>query len=82
MTFLLTIIMVLDGHMIERPLGQMVDKLSCEAAGVAMVQDQNRKQAFMDLLHDVIGEFLEATVCARPDFVVQSAPEHERAGRA
>lgn len=37
MTFLLTIIMLIEGHVIERPLGQMVDQLSCEAAGVAMV---------------------------------------------
>lgn len=59
----------------------MKDAMELARIRMGIVQDQRRKQAFMDLLRDVIGEFLEATVGARPDFVVNSAPEHERAGR-
>lgn len=60
----------------------MKDAMELARIRMAIVQDEARKQAFMDLLRDVIGQFLVATVGIMPDFIVQSAPEHERAGRA
>lgn len=49
---------------------------------MAMVQDQGRKQAFMDLMREGVGEALKEITGAVPDFFVSKAPEHERSGRA
>lgn len=49
---------------------------------MALVQDRTRKQAFMDLMSSAVGDFLKDATGVQADFIVQPAPEHERAGRA
>lgn len=49
---------------------------------MAIVEDQTRKWAFMDILKSVIGDFLAERFGERPDWPeVRPAPEHERSGR-
>jgi hypothetical protein len=49
---------------------------------MALVQDRDRKEAFMGLMRSAVGEFLKAATGVQADFITQDAPEHERAGRA
>jgi hypothetical protein len=49
---------------------------------MALVQDRERKHAFMGLMSSAVGEFLKDATGVHPDFITQDAPEHERAGRA
>lgn len=38
MTWLLTIILILDGQPVAQPVGLMIDALSCHLAGASMAQ--------------------------------------------
>jgi hypothetical protein len=49
---------------------------------MAIVRDKGRKHSFMDLMRDAVADFMQSLTGERPDFKVQAAPEHERAGRA
>lgn len=49
---------------------------------MTMVQDQSRKQAFMDLMRSAVGDFLKDITGKEVQFSTSRAPEHERAGRA
>ena len=49
---------------------------------MALVQNLDRKRAFMDLMKSAIAEFLEGMTGEAPDFKTQPAPEHERSGMA
>lgn len=47
------------------------------------VQNPDRKQAFMDLMRDVVADILEERLGVRPSWEgPQGAPEHERSGSA
>lgn len=46
---------------------------------MALVEDGDRKRAFMELMKSAIGDFLAGKVEMG---IEQPAPEHERAGRA
>jgi hypothetical protein len=49
----------------------------------AVVDNPDRKQAFMAIMQDVVGEFIEHVVGERPTWKEPySAPEHEKAGNA
>jgi hypothetical protein len=49
-----------------------------------LVQREERKQAFMDLMRAAFADLMEETIGTRPSFPEppKPAPEHERAGRA
>jgi hypothetical protein len=49
---------------------------------MALVRQNKRKKAFMDLMRSAVGEFLKDATGVQPDFITRDAPEHERAGRA
>lgn len=50
---------------------------------MAIVQDSDRKQTFMELMKDALGDFLEDRTGERPDFwASERAPESERSGSA
>lgn len=47
----------------------------------AVVDNTTRKQAFMNMMRDIVGDIIEQTVGVRPTWGgPQSAPEHERSG--
>lgn len=47
----------------------------------AVVDNPQRKQAFMDLMRDLVSDLIEEKTGIRPSWGgPQSAPEHERAG--
>jgi len=47
------------------------------------VQDAKRKQVFMDLMRSVVADIIEDKMGVRPTWGgPQTAPEHERSGRA
>lgn len=49
----------------------------------AVVNNPDRKQAFMDLMRDLVADILEEKTGARPTWGgAKSAPEHERSGNA
>lgn len=61
----------------------MQDAIKLGTIAMRLVQDRSRKEAFMAIMRDAIGDFMEATMGQRPDdFIVENAPEHERSGRA
>jgi hypothetical protein len=49
-----------------------------------LVQREERKQAFMDLMRAAFADLMEEIIGTRPSFpeAPKPAPEHERAGRA
>lgn len=48
----------------------------------AVTRDPARKQAFMDLMRDVVSDLIEDATGIRPTWGgPQTAPEHERAGQ-
>lgn len=52
-------------------------------AMAAVTDSPDRKQAFMDMMRDVVSDILEEKLGSRPDWnEPQGAHEHERAGRA
>lgn len=49
---------------------------------LTVVQDEARKQAFMNLMREIVGDHIEAAVGVRPTWGgPRPGPEHERAGR-
>lgn len=47
------------------------------------VADQGRKDAFMDIMREAVGDIIEETTGQRPSWKKpRRAPEHERSGRA
>lgn len=49
----------------------------------AITNNPERKQAFIDMMRDVVAEIIEAKAGVRPNWGgPTSAPEHERAGEA
>ena len=49
----------------------------------AITGNQERKQAFMDMMREVVSDIIEAETGARPTWGgPTTAPEHERAGEA
>jgi hypothetical protein len=48
----------------------------------ALVDDQERKEAFIALMQDFIADFLENRTGQKPDFFRDPAPESERSGSA
>lgn len=50
----------------------------------AVMRDDARKQAFIDLMREVVGDTIKDTTGVQPQWPdgPQPAPEHERAGRA
>lgn len=61
----------------------MADAIDLGRIRMAAVQDQGRKQAFMALMREFIGDAFLANVSETPDWNDPvPAPEHERAGRA
>lgn len=47
----------------------------------AVIDNPARKQAFMDMMRDIVGDIIESTVGVRPTWGgPQSAPERERSG--
>lgn len=63
--------------------GSMGDALDLGRIRMAAVQDQGRKQAFMTLMQNFVGDILLEIVGEIPDWNDPvGAPEHERAGRA
>jgi hypothetical protein len=49
----------------------------------AITTNQERKQAFMDMMRDVVSDIIESETGVRPTWGgPTSAPEHERAGEA
>ena len=52
-------------------------------AMTGVVGHPDRKQAFMDLMKEMVADILEERTGARPEFVGErEAPEHERGGNA
>lgn len=50
---------------------------------MALVQNRDRKQAFMDLMRDVVADIIEQQTGERPSWNEPTgAPEHERSGSA
>lgn len=49
---------------------------------IGAVRDGRRKNAFMALMTEIVGDFIETEVGQRPSWLVQTAPEHERGGSA
>jgi len=48
----------------------------------AIVDNEERKQAFMDMMCDIVSDIIEETTGHRPTWGgPKSAPEHERAGQ-
>lgn len=48
-----------------------------------VVNNPERKKAFMELMQDIVAEYLKAVVGEQPTWLEpHSAPEHEKAGRA
>lgn len=61
----------------------MADAIELGRIAMRLVQEPRRKQAFMGIMKDAVGEFMVDVYGKAPDdFITQSAPEHERAGRA
>lgn len=49
----------------------------------AIMNNKERKAAFMDMMRDIVADIIEDKTGARPDWGGETAaPEHERAGRA
>ena len=47
----------------------------------AIVQNENRKQAFMDMMRSIVSDIIKDMMGARPTWRgPETAPEHERAG--
>jgi hypothetical protein len=61
----------------------MNDALFLGSIRMALVQDPNRKAAFMDLMREAVGDIIEEKTGHRPEWPhgVQPAPEHERGGQ-
>lgn len=50
---------------------------------MSIAENPDRKQRFMQLVQDAVAEVIADTTGSAPEmFETQSAPEHERAGRA
>lgn len=63
--------------------GTMDGALPLGSIKLAFVQTPERKQIFMDLMREAVGDMIEAQVGVRPEWGGdEPAPEHERAGRA
>lgn len=49
----------------------------------AVIENPARKQAFMDMMRDIVSDIIEETTGTRPQWGgPEQAPEHERAGNA
>jgi hypothetical protein len=61
----------------------MDDAVFLGSIQMQFVQDQDRKDAFMNLMKEAVADILEEKTGERPSWSgLRSAPEHERAGRA
>lgn len=60
----------------------MEDAIWMGTIAMAIVEDLERKQAFMDLMRSALADFLEARTGQRPTWEEYKAPEHERSGSA
>ena len=45
---------------------------------MAVVADEKRKQAFMDLMSGFVADLIQASTGKRPDFRIEDAPKHEK----
>ncbi len=64
------------------PIGTMEGALELGRTRMTIVQDPDRKSAFIDVFASFAADVLEAEFGERADMVIHPAPEHERAGRA
>lgn len=64
--------------------GTMEGSLRLGSIRMAIVKDERRRQQFMDLMRDAVGDMLEQIMGVRPEWPhpPQPAPEHEKAGQA
>jgi hypothetical protein len=63
--------------------GTMAGAIQLGLIRMRFVQTDERKQAFMDLMRDAVGDLIEEIAGVRPIWGgAESAPEHERAGSA
>jgi hypothetical protein len=61
----------------------MRDAIFLGSIQLRFVQDQARKQIFMDLMREAVADLIEANIGERPSWQQPHvAPEHERGGKA
>lgn len=61
----------------------MDDALELGRLHMSIAHIEARKQAFMDLMAEAVGDLIEGTTGMRPSFTgFKRAPEHERSGHA
>ena len=60
----------------------MVGAVLLGSLHLKVAADPRRRQAFQDLMTEVVGDMIEVATGVRPSFNVGRAPEHERAGRS
>lgn len=63
--------------------GTMVDAIKLGSIRLTIVTDAQRKERFMNIMRDAVGDIIEAKTGTRPTWGgPQSAPESERSGNA
>lgn len=61
----------------------MTDAIELGRVQMGIVQDRDRKERFMVMMKDAVGDFIRDATGAEPSgWNRQTAPEHERSGRA
>ena len=59
----------------------MSDAIPLGSIRLASVRDNPaRKQAFIEMMREIVGDILEEQTGVRPTWDIKPAPEHERAG--
>lgn len=61
----------------------MRDAIQMARVAMGLVRDEDRKQRFMDIMKDALGDFMEERFGQRPEtWETESGPESERSGSA